>query len=112
MIKNKGQALIEFVIILPILLLILLAMIDIGKILYFKNSMEGTMNTIVSMYDENKDFEEINDYIKEVDKQYELSIEENDYVNFKLIKTNETIAPGLDKIFGDTIEVTRVKNHE
>ena len=35
--NKKGQALVEFIIILPVFIFMLLAMIDIGKILYFNN---------------------------------------------------------------------------
>ena len=34
--KNKGQALVEFIIIIPVLLLLLMGMIDFGNIIHKK----------------------------------------------------------------------------
>ena len=46
--NKKGQALIEFIIIMPILLMILLAIFDYGKILSSKLEMENYMDMIVN----------------------------------------------------------------
>ena len=47
--NKKGQALIEFVIILPIFVFMILAVIDLGKILYFGNILESKMDNVITM---------------------------------------------------------------
>lgn len=50
--KNKGQALVEFVLILPIALLLIFSMIDLGRVLYEKNHLESVLNEVVISYKE------------------------------------------------------------
>ena len=58
--NNKGQALVEFVIILPIIIMILFVVIDFAFVFYNKNSLEGVMDN-VSIYQQNgKSYDEIN----------------------------------------------------
>ena len=52
--NNKGQALVEFVIIMPIFIFIVLAMFDLGNIIIKKYELENNLDTIVNMYEENK----------------------------------------------------------
>ena len=52
--KNRGQALVEFIIIVPILLLILLGIVDFGNIIYRKLALESTLDTVVDLYESNK----------------------------------------------------------
>lgn len=48
--SNKGQALIEFVLILPVALLLVFALIDCGRVLYQKNHLESVLNDVVITY--------------------------------------------------------------
>ena len=48
--NNKGQALIEFVLILPVFLFILFAIIDFGMIFSTKSNLESDSTDIVSLY--------------------------------------------------------------
>ena len=52
--NNKGQALIEFVIILPIILVILLYIIEFGRITLKKYDLESNMELITELYKEKK----------------------------------------------------------
>ena len=45
--NKKGQALVEFIIILPVFVFMLLGMIDIGKIMFFNNQIESKMDDVV-----------------------------------------------------------------
>ena len=100
MMNKKGQALVEFIIIVPILLFILFAIIDYGMISYSRNKMENIINDISKMYDNNETDEEINNFIKSNDKNMHEKIEKEDkYINIKLEKTYDYITPGLNKIF-------------
>jgi Flp pilus assembly protein TadG len=51
--KNSGQALVEFVLILPIALLLIFSMIDLGRVLYEKNHLESMLNEVVITYKDN-----------------------------------------------------------
>ena len=57
--NKKGQALVEFIIILPVFIFMLLAMIDIGKILYFNNKIESKMDDVITMYENKYQYEVI-----------------------------------------------------
>lgn len=48
--NKKGQALIEFVLILPVILLVLVSLIDIGNIFMEKYKLVDNLGTIVEMY--------------------------------------------------------------
>ena len=57
--NKKGQALVEFVIILPIFIFMLLSIIDIGKVIYFQNQLVSELNDVVDLYKNQKTYEEI-----------------------------------------------------
>ena len=48
--NKKGQALIEFVLILPVLLLIIIMMIDVGNIFIKKYELNKDLETISDLY--------------------------------------------------------------
>ena len=107
--NKKGQALVEFIIILPVLILILFAIIDYGMLSYNRNRMENMINDISKMYSNNESMEEIDKFIKNNDKTLNINIINDDkYIDVKLSKEYEYITPGLDKIFNNkNIEVER-----
>lgn len=86
--NKKGQALIEFLLILPILIIILLLVVDLGRLMIMKNHLETVLSTV------NKDTTEIND------KEYKISIEKKD--SFIYLKSCiDVYTPGLSKILGN-----------
>ena len=48
-VNNKGQALIEFVLILPIFIFLIFLSVDIGRILYAKNHLETKLNDAIEL---------------------------------------------------------------
>ena len=46
--NNKGQALVEFVIILPVMLLLIFSIIDFGIVIYEKNNLENVISDAVT----------------------------------------------------------------
>lgn len=85
--NRKGQALVEFVLILPVLIFILLAVVDIGRLMIAKNHLETVLNTVSNTTNSVDDFE------------YEISIKvENDFI--KLKTCIDTYTPGLNKVLG------------
>lgn len=98
--NKKGQALVEFIIILPILIFILLAIIDYGMISYNKSKMENIITDIGSMLKNNETEDEINRFISSNDNDIKINLKHEDkYINIKLYKEYNFITPGLNKIF-------------
>lgn len=109
--NKKGQALIEFVLIVPIFCFMILTVIDISKILYFSSSMENKMTDVVSMYESDTGYESIQKNINRDIKKVSLNInEDEEFVEFILTKDVSVITPGLNLIFSNPhqIEIKRV----
>ena len=103
--KNSGQALIEFVIILPIILVILLYIIEFGRITLKKYELESNMELIKELYKNHKQ-DEINNYINS--NNIIISYEKNKDLTTITIKKNiKTNMPLINKILGNTIETKR-----
>jgi len=114
--KKKGQALVEFVIILPIFIFMLLAVIDIGKIIYSKNELESELSDAVELYKNKKTFEEIEEELHKnnVDTILEVKNENNETVTISLKKSLTIVTPGLQFLFSNPylVEVKRVMSYE
>ena len=95
---KKGQALVEFVIILPIFLLIILGVIDMGRIFYEAGNNEDKIKKELDL-----------------DKDIKISQEkEEDYTNYMISKDIEIITPGLNLILSNPYKliITRsIYNH-
>jgi Flp pilus assembly protein TadG len=102
--NNKGQALVEFIIVLPILLLIIMAIIDFGNIFSKKYSLENDLDVISDMYKE-EDYTRINNYTKNkgLNINYEI---ENEFVTITLSKTIKVNTPILNNILGQDYKLT------
>ncbi len=102
--KNKrGQALVEFLLVLPVLLLIVFAFIDFGRIILCKNHLESIMSDVV-LKEENS--EDINSYLKK-DKEYKITYnikEERDKIITLEVKL-DLITPGLNKVLSNPYKV-------
>lgn len=100
--KNKGQALVEFVLILPVLLLLIFAFLDISRIMIGKSHLESVMNDVIKLVDDDKNIDEINNYLKKsTDYKIKLDIEYNEYMIITLKSSIDLITPGLKKILNN-----------
>ena len=100
--NRKGQALIEFVLILPVFLFILFAIIDFGMIFNTKNNLENDSVDIISLYNNGTSIDEIKGLYNEI----EIKISrENNYYIFNIGTNVNIITPGLNKILGDSYRV-------
>lgn len=107
--KNQaGQALVEFVIILPIFIFMILAVIDIGKILYYQNNLESKMDEVITTYEKNKNYDETVKKLEMEDDELELEVnnKDNKYVEFNLKKELDIVTPGLNLVFKNPYSVT------
>lgn len=107
--SKKGQALVEFIIILPILIFILLAVIDYGIISYTKIKLENILVDVGNMYKNEESEEKITEFVKKNDNLLKVNIEEKEQIlKIKLYKDYNYITPGLNKIFNiEEISVER-----
>jgi competence protein ComGC len=115
--SNKGQALIEFVLILPILLLFILGIIDLGRIIYEKTRLENITseavdlvnNTTLSGYDIEKRLEQNYDIPLKVN----IESRAEDTV-ITLSREIDVMTPGLGIAISDPykVEASRVINNE
>lgn len=113
--NKKGQALVEFVIILPIFIFMIFVSIDIGKILYYQNNLESRMDEFITSYEVGKTKKEIEENYDLKEENIILTIDnEKEHAKFTLKKEVSVITPGLNYILGNphTITVKRVMYHE
>ena len=96
--NNKGQALVEFVLILPVFILILFAVVDFGMILSKKSTLENKSVDIVEHVKNDKTNEEIQSLYKDVAVKIE---EEDDYLKVILSSEVDILTPGLNRVFSD-----------
>ena len=105
--NRKGQALVEFVLILPVFILIVFAMIDFGMILNKKNELENTSVDIVSMLNNGVELNDIKNRYNDID----ISVKKDGkYTKVILSDDIKIITPGINRIFGEKYkaEVERV----
>ena len=99
---KKGQALVEFIIILPIFLIIFLGIVDISNISLSKINLENRLSEVIDSYDNNIDTMQ-----KQLAKEdIKLEVVDGDYLTFKLTKEITIITPGLNLIFKNPYQIS------
>lgn len=96
--NRKGQALVEFVLILPIFIMLLFVIIDFGIIFSSKMSLENTSSDIVLMIKNGDDVNSINSFYKDIDIDISSS---GKYYNVLIEKEIDLITPFLGDIMGE-----------
>ena len=118
--NRKAQALIEFVLILPILIMILFAIIDFGNIFVTKSSLENKLDDAYEVLKSSTDITTLQSDVENVvtasssnDIEVSISFENNGYVKITLTDEIKTITPGLNLILGYPykVKVERVVKH-
>lgn len=108
--KNNGQALIEFTLILPVILLVLLYIVEFGRITLKKYELESNLDLIVTLYEEKK-IDELNNYINANDINITYT-KNNDLTTIKISKNIKSNMPLVNKVL-NTIETKRtIYEHE
>ena len=98
---RKGQALVEFVIILPILLLIVISMIDFGNLLYQKYQLEQDLEYISDLYIAN----DTNALEQEKQKLHVTTVEDGSFVTLQVQKEANLASPILRRVLGDHYQI-------
>ena len=95
---NSGQALVEFVLILPVFLFMLFSVYDFGMIFVKKNTLENSSSDIVNLYKDGISIDEIKM------RYNKLSVEFADDGEYKKVTISDKIkliTPGFNRIFGN-----------
>ncbi len=101
--NNRGQALVEFIMILPILILFIMAVFDFANILLKKNEMNDILNDVVSLYENNKK-DKIQSFVTE--NGVEFFIDEKDgFLTITISKKIDINTPGLSNILGNPYKI-------
>lgn len=105
--NNKGQALVEFILILPVILAILLVIVDLGKIFNAKSVLENDSIDIIELYKNGLTIEKLNDKYKDTDITVDVK---DEYLTINLKRKVDIITPGLNIFLEDPfpIDVKRV----
>lgn len=93
--NRKGQALVEFVLILPIFIMILFSIVDFGMIFNKKNELENISIDIINLLNNNNKIEKIQKEYPKVD--IKLTNEEK-YTIVEISTKVNIITPGLNRV--------------
>lgn len=110
--KNKGQALTEFIILLPVLMLLIIGMVDFGNIIYQKYKLESDLDTIVELYQNDK-IDRITLYAEKEGITSSLE-ENNEMTTISITKKVPIYTPGLNRVLKNPYLLTgrRMVYHE
>lgn len=106
--NKKGQALVEFVIIVPIIILMLFALIDFGLIFYNKNKLESKLNDTALMISNSESEENIDKFLNqnETNKIKYNVYEDDKYKTIEIYTNLKIITPGLNKVLDNPYKVS------
>ena len=100
--NSKGQALVEFILVLPALILLLFGMIEIGNIIYQKYTLETHIDPLIELYNNEEELIEIYENKNDIKADFEKS---GNLVNIKVTKNVKLITPGITKFLGNPFKV-------
>lgn len=106
--NNKGQALVEFVLIMPIFIFLIMAMVDLGNIIYKKYNLENTLDTVVELYEQGEN-QKMAAYVAVENINLDITDAGDDLTKVSISKDISIITPGLNNILGKnyTLSVDR-----
>ncbi len=100
--NDKGQALVEFVLILPVLILIIFAMIEIGNLIHQKYKLETQVDHIIELYKNDRELIPL----EETKNNIKISFSKNgDVVDVKVSKDVKLVTPGINKLLPDPYNI-------
>lgn len=113
-VNRKAQALIEFVLILPILIMLLFSIIDFGNIYITKSGLENKATSLHDVVKDTDDYSKLKENILRVvnkDDNEKINVdlkydESSSYLTVKLTKKVTIITPFLGLIVGSPYEAT------
>ena len=101
--NRKGQALVEFVLILPVFIFLLFAVYDFGMIFNKRNKLENMSTDIILLYKSGKTIDEIKGLYPDI----RIDVTRSDgYDNFSIYDKVKITTPGLNRVLGNPYEVS------
>ncbi len=102
--RQDGQALIEFILVFPVFVFLILAMLDFGSILYQKYRLENEIDYVTNLYQEGKE-NDIQVYASS--KKIKVNIEKTESnVEITIAKDVKLSTPGLSNLMHSPYEVS------
>ena len=102
--KNcKGQALVEFILIIPVFAFLILGILDISNIVIGKYNLENNLNNITELYQNDK-YSEIDKYVQKNNIKINY-LKEDSYTTIILTDNVSIKTPGLNNILGKTMKI-------
>ncbi len=99
--NKRGQALVEFIMIIPVFILLVLGTIEIGNILYQKLDLENKLDYVVDLYNSNSNYVAYSN-----SNDINVNIEnKNNYTVIIVSKNIKINAPVIRNIFGSTYKL-------
>ena len=99
--NKKGQALVEFIILLPVIVYVFMGFVDLILIASYKSNIDSKMDDVITLYKDNREYE-INDYLnKDLENvTYKVAFDEK-YTYIEVNMDYNFITPGLNNILKD-----------
>lgn len=113
--NKRGQALVEFIIIAPLFVMMILCLVDFGKIYYTKNSLESVLNDIILLKNNGKDDSYVNKYLEDNIEDAKLDIKKEDNeISYVISKDVDISTPGLNIVLSSpyNVKVKRILPNE
>jgi Flp pilus assembly protein TadG len=109
--NRRGQALIEFVLILPVIIFIVFAVFDFGMIFSKQNSLQNDSTDIVVLYKSGSSLDEIRNKYSDIEI---TTMQDGNFEKIIVSSQIKLITPGFNLIFGNPyrIVVERYINYE
>lgn len=99
--NNRGQALVEFILLLPIMILIIFVTYDFGNIYYNKTELQNDLSLIKELY-EKDEIDTLNNYMKE--KELTINYKtNNNLTTIEVTKNVDTLTPFLENILNNKL---------
>lgn len=106
--NQKGQALVEFVLLLPVFVFMVFMMIDFGRILTTKSSLESKASDALSLLKEGKSYDAVVTSInKNTSSKLKLNLVygSDQYATVEVVSEVPILTPGLNLILKTPYEV-------
>ena len=112
MLNRKAQALVEFILILPILIMLIFACIDFGRIFVTKSELETLLSRINDI--DNLNYDTISTTINNNEVLINLDYSTDGYIAIEFKKGIDIITPGLNKLLSSPyyVKATRMVKYE
>lgn len=101
---KKGQALTEFILVLPVILIILLAIFNVSYIYLEKYNLEKKLDVVTDLY-RSDDIKTLKAYISKENVMFSEN-KKGELVELTVSKNISISAPGLNKVLGKNYQIS------